>query len=72
MEWRSKKQLDEYIFFTQNRNEVIGWVSDKTLFKWQIPIPSPTPEIKYIYQHGNNFSIYTFHQNIDFISKYYN
>ena len=32
MEWRSKKQLDEYIF-SKNRNEVIGWVSDKTLKK---------------------------------------
>ena len=69
MEWRSKKQLDEYIF-SQNRNQFIGFVTNKTLSKWQIPIPSTTPEIKYIYQNGNNFSIYTFHQNINLISKY--
>ena len=62
MEWRSKKQLDDFIK-SQNRNEIIGWVSDKTLQKWEINLNYKTKTTKYILQKGNNFSIIVYHQN---------
>ena len=32
-EWRSKKELEEYLM-QEKRNEVIGYVTHKTLEKW--------------------------------------
>ena len=57
MEWRSKKQLDEYIL-SQNRYEIIGWVSDKTLKKWGIDLQYTGKETKYILQKGDKFFIF--------------
>ena len=62
MEWRSKKQLDEYIF-SQNRNEVISWVSDKTLKKWGIELNYKGKDTKYILQKGNKFFIVIYGTN---------
>ena len=55
MEWRSKKQLDEYIF-SQNRNEVIGWVTDKTLKKWELTYITKKKTQNTSYKKVINFS----------------
>ena len=67
MEFRSYSHLLNYIS-QQPRYKFIGFVTNKTLIKWKIPINLDSPDIKHIYQHGNNFSIYYITQNKN---KYY-
>ena len=69
MEFRSYSQLQNYIS-QQPRHQFIGFVTNKTLIKWKIPIHIDSKDNKYIFQHGNNFSIYTITQKINFLSKY--
>ena len=70
MEFKSYSKLQEYIY-QQPRYQFIGFVTNKTLKKWKIPIILDSPDNKHIYQHSNNFSIYTITQKINFLSKYY-
>ena len=65
MEFRSYYQLQNYIY-QQPRFQFIGFVTNKTLIKWKIPIIIDSPD------NLNNFSIYTTTQKINFLSKYYN
>ena len=55
-EWRSKKELNEFIF-AKERDEIIGWVSHKTLKKWgeEIDWRQRNEEDMLIYQKGKNY-----------------
>ena len=55
-EWRSKKELNEFIF-AEERDEIIGWVSHKTLKKWgeEINWRQPNEEDMWVYQKGKNY-----------------
>ena len=57
MEFRSYSHLLNYIT-QQPHHQFIGYVTNKTIIKWKLPIPTDSPDIKYIYQHDNNFYIY--------------
>ena len=54
-EWRSKKELDEFIL-KENRYEEIGFVTPKTLRKWGIRLEKEweTFNTFYIVQNGNS------------------
>ena len=60
-EWKSKKELDDFIF-KENRYDLIGFVTLKTLKKWGIHLSSiwfkdwETINIFYIIQNGNSIS----------------
>ena len=56
-EWRSKKELDDYIL-KENRYGRIGYVTLKTLIKWGIRMEkeSKTFDTFYIVQKGNSIS----------------
>ena len=57
-EWRSKKELDEYIL-KENRHDVIGYVTWKTLKKWGyqgLEKEWITFDTFYIIQNGNSIS----------------
>ena len=56
-EWRSKKELDDFIF-KEKRYEEIGFVTRKTLRKWGIEIYCEDEDYFYIVQNGNNYSVY--------------
>ena len=58
-EWRSKKELDEYVL-KQNRYDVIGYVTWRTLEKWGIRLEKEwkTFEIFHIIQNGNSISFH--------------
>ena len=57
-EWRSKKELDDFIF-EKNRNEEIGYVYRKTLNKWGIEFRFDIPDDPlYFYQKGDKFFIF--------------
>ena len=58
-EWRSKKELDDFIF-EQNRYCEIGYCRLKTLKKWGINIEKEweVDDYFYIVQKGNSVSFY--------------
>ena len=58
-EWKSKKELDDFIF-EQNRYEEIGYCSLKTLKKWGISVEKEweVEDYFYIVQKGNSVSFY--------------
>ena len=50
-EWRSKKELENYLM-EKERDEIIGWVSHKTLKKWgeEINWRQENEEDMFVYQ----------------------
>ena len=56
-EWRSQKELDDYIL-KENRYDVIGYVTWRTLEKWGIRLEKEwkTFDTFYIIQNGNSIS----------------
>ena len=54
-EWRSKKELENFLM-EKNRDEIIGWVSWKTMKKWG----EENDEDMFIYQKGKNYFYLTF------------
>ena len=65
-EWRSKKELEEFIF-ERERDEIIGWVSYKTLKKWneEIDWRQPNEEDMFIYQKGKNYFYLAFRKTFE-------
>ena len=57
-EWRSKKELENFLM-EKNRDEIIGWVSWKTMKKWGEEIYQ-NDEDMFIYQKGKNYFYLTF------------
>ena len=55
-EWRSKKELENFLM-EKNRDEIIGWVSWKTMKKWG---EEKNDEDMFIYQKGKNYFYLTF------------
>ena len=55
-EWRSKKELEIYLM-EKERDEIIGWVSHKTLKKWgeEINWRQENEEDMFVYQKGKNY-----------------
>ena len=60
-EWRSKKELENFLM-EKNRDEIIGWVSWKTMKKWgeEIYRHQENDEDMFIYQKGKNYFYLTF------------
>ena len=60
-EWRSKKELEKFLM-EKNRDEIIGWVSWKTMKKWgeEIYRHQENDEDMFIYQKGKNYFYLTF------------
>ena len=60
-EWRSKKELENYLM-EMDREEIIGWVSWKTMKKWgeEIYLHQENDEDMFIYQKGKNYFYLTF------------
>ena len=60
-EWRSKKELENFLI-EKNREEIIGWVSWKTMKKWgeEIYRHQENDEDMFIYQKGKNYFYLTF------------
>ena len=56
-EWRSKKELENFLM-EKNRDEIIGWVSWKTMKKWGWH--KGNDEDMFIYQKGKNYFYLTF------------
>ena len=56
-EWRSKKELENFLM-EKNRDEIIGWVSWKTMKKWGWH--KENDEDMFIYQKGKNYFYLTF------------
>ena len=71
MEFRSYSKLQSFIS-QKTRYEYIGYITNKTILKWNLPIPTDSPDIKYIYQNNNNFHIYNLTKITTPLSKYYN
>ena len=55
-EWRSKKELEKFLM-EKNRDEIIGWISWKTMKKWG---EEKNDEDMFIYQKGKNYFYLTF------------
>ena len=55
-EWRSKKELENFLI-EQERDEIIGRVSHKTLKKWgeEIDWRQPNEEDMFVYQKGKHY-----------------
>ena len=66
-EWKSKKELDDFIL-EKNRHEEIGYCSLKTLKKWRIRLEKEweIDDNFYIVQKGNSIYFYVrwFKKNI--------
>ena len=60
-EWRSKKELENFLI-EQERDEIIGWVSHKTLKKWneEIDWRQENEEDMWVYQKGKNYFYLTY------------
>ena len=60
-EWRSKKELENYLL-EMERDEIIGWVSAKTLKKWgeEIDWRQPNEEDMFVYQKGKHYFYLTY------------
>ena len=65
-EWRSKKELNEFII-EKERDEIIGWVSHKTLKKWneEINWHQENEEDMWVYQKGKNYFYLTYRIKFD-------
>ena len=57
-EWRSKKELENFLM-EKNRDEIIGWVSWKTMEKWGEEIYQ-NDEDMFIYQKGKKLFLFNF------------
>ena len=55
-EWRSKKELEIFLI-EQERDEIIGWLSYKTLKKWgeEVVWRQPNEEDMFVYQKGKKY-----------------
>ena len=60
-EWRSKKELENYLM-EKERDEIIGWVSHKTLKKWneEIDWHQENEEDMWVYQKGKKYFYLTY------------
>ena len=60
-EWRSKKELENFLM-EKERDEIIGWVSHKTMKKWgeEIDWHQENEEDMWIYQKGKNYYYATY------------
>ena len=60
-EWRSKKELEKFLM-EMERDEIIGWVSYKTLKKWneEIDWHQENEEDMWVYQKGKNYFYLTY------------
>ena len=65
-EWRSKKELNEFIF-AEERDEIIGWMSHKTLKKWneEIDWRQENEEDMFVYQKGKNYFYLAFRHKFE-------
>ena len=65
-EWRSKKELNDFILL-EERDEIIGWVSHKTLKKWgeEIDWHQENEEDMWIYQKGKNYFYLTYRNKFE-------
>ena len=65
-EWRSKKELNDFILL-EERDEIIGWVSNKTLKKWgeEIDWHQENEEDMWIYQKGKNYFYLTYRNKFE-------
>ena len=63
-QWKSKKELEKFLM-EMDRNEIIGWVSWKTMKKWgeEIDWHQENEEDMFIYQKGKNYFYLTFRNN---------
>ena len=69
-EWRSKKELEEYVMEKQ-RWEIIGYVTYKTLKKWNEEIDWrgwESDENMYVLQKGKKYYFLAFRQGYGFLS----
>ena len=69
-EWRSKKELEEYLMEKQ-RWEIIGYVTHKTLTKWGEAIDWrgwENDEDMYVLQKGKEYYYLTFRQGHGYLS----
>ena len=68
-EWRSKKELENYLM-EMERDEIIGWISWKTMKKWgeEIDWRQENEEDMFVYQKGKNYFYLTFRNNF---KRYY-
>ena len=60
-EWRSKKELENFLM-EMERDEIIGWVSYKTLKKWgeEIDWRQENEEDMWVYQKGKKIFLFSF------------
>ena len=65
-EWRSKKELENFLL-EMERDEIIGWVSVKTLNKWgeQINWRWPNDEDMFVYQKGKHYFYLTYRNKFE-------
>ena len=65
-EWRSKKELENYLL-EMERDEIIGWVSAKTLKKWgeEIDWRQPNEEDMFVYQKGKHYFNLTYRNKFE-------
>ena len=65
-EWRSKKELEEFIR-EKERDEITGWVSYKTLKKWneEIDWRQENEEDMFVYQKGKNYFYLAFRNKFE-------
>ena len=68
-EWKSKKEFDEYLI-EENRYDIIGYVTEKTLRKWGQTADWRgwrNEEDMYILQRGNKYYYLTFRKGHGFL-----
>ena len=65
-EWRSKKELENFLM-EMERHEIIGWVSHKTLKKWneEIDWHQENEEDMFVYQKGKNYFYLAFRHKFE-------
>ena len=65
-EWRSKKELENFLM-EMERDEIIGWVSHKTLKKWgeEIDWRQKNEEDMFVYQKGKNYFYLAFRNKFE-------
>ena len=66
-EWRSKKELENFLM-EMERDEIIGWVSNKTLKKWgeEIDWRQENEEDMFVYQKGKNYFYLAYRNKLDY------
>ena len=65
-EWKSRKELEIFLL-EMERDEIIGWVSHKTLKKWgeEIDWRQPNEEDMFVYQKGKNYFYLAFRHKFE-------